>query len=67
MHAIEVAELGGPEVLGYVETAIPSPGPGEVLIKADADRRQLRRHLLPVWHVSTPAAVHPWQRGVRHR
>ena len=36
MNAIEVAELGGPEVLGYVETAIPSPGPGEALIKADA-------------------------------
>jgi NADPH:quinone reductase len=36
MHAIEVTELGGPEVLDYVETVVPSPGPGEVLIKADA-------------------------------
>jgi NADPH2:quinone reductase len=36
VHAIEVSELGGPEVLDYVETAIPSPEPGEVLIKADA-------------------------------
>jgi NADPH:quinone reductase len=36
MHAIEVSELGGPEVLAYVETTVPSPGPGEVLIKADA-------------------------------
>src|SRR3954469_7218776 len=36
MHAIEVAEHGGPEVLQYVEKSDPSPGPGEVLIKAEA-------------------------------
>ena len=36
MHAIEVAETGGPEVLRYVETPKPSPGPGRVLIKAEA-------------------------------
>ncbi len=36
MHAIEVAETGGPEVLRYVEKPVPSPGPGEVLIKSDA-------------------------------
>jgi NADPH2:quinone reductase len=36
MHAIEVAEIGGPEVLDYVEKPQPSPGPGEVLIKAEA-------------------------------
>jgi NADPH2:quinone reductase len=36
MHAIEVAEHGGPEVLRYVETSQPSPGPGQVLIKAEA-------------------------------
>jgi len=36
MHAIEVAEHGGPEVLSYVERPRPSPGPGEVLIKAEA-------------------------------
>jgi NADPH:quinone reductase len=36
MHAIEVAEHGGPEVLRYVEKPQPSPGPGEVLIKAEA-------------------------------
>ena len=35
MHAIEVSETGGPEVLRYVETAQPTPGPGEVLIKAE--------------------------------
>jgi NADPH2:quinone reductase len=36
MRAIEVAEHGGPEVLRYVEKPEPSPGPGELLIKAEA-------------------------------
>jgi NADPH2:quinone reductase len=36
MKAIEVAETGGPEVLTYVDTERPTPGPGEVLIKAEA-------------------------------
>lgn len=36
MHAIEIAETGGPEVLRYVETPTPRPGRGEVLIHADA-------------------------------
>jgi NADPH:quinone reductase len=36
MHAIEVAEIGGPEVLRYVEKARPSPAAGEVLVKAEA-------------------------------
>lgn len=36
MYAIEVSETGGPEVLTRVEKSPPSPGPGEVLIKAEA-------------------------------
>ncbi|MCV7434015.1 quinone oxidoreductase family protein [Mycolicibacterium bacteremicum] len=36
MHAIEVAQTGGPEVLTYVEKPEPSPGPGQVLIRAEA-------------------------------
>lgn len=36
MHAIEVTETGGPEVLTYVEQPQPTPGAGEVLIKAEA-------------------------------
>jgi NADPH:quinone reductase len=36
MHAIQISETGGPEVLRYVEVPQPSPGPGEVLIKAEA-------------------------------
>jgi NADPH2:quinone reductase len=36
MYAIEVAETGGPEVLNHVEKPQPTPGPGQVLIKAEA-------------------------------
>lgn len=36
MHAIEVAETGGPEVLRYADKPRPSPAAGEVLIKAEA-------------------------------
>ncbi|MDD4865857.1 MAG: quinone oxidoreductase [Mycobacterium sp.] len=36
MHAIEVVETGGPEVLRYVDAPQPTPGPGEVLIRAEA-------------------------------
>jgi len=36
MYAIEVERTGGPEVLSYVDKPLPSPGPGEVLIKAEA-------------------------------
>lgn len=36
MHAVEVTKTGGPEVLRYVDKPTPAPGPGEVLIKADA-------------------------------
>ncbi|MCV7092749.1 quinone oxidoreductase family protein [Mycobacterium interjectum] len=36
MHAIEISEIGGPEVLRYVDVPEPTPGPGELLIKAEA-------------------------------
>ena len=36
MYAIEVSETGGPEVLAYVDKPQPNPGPGQVLIKAEA-------------------------------
>jgi NADPH:quinone reductase len=36
MHAIEVSRTGGPEVLRYVDTPQPTPGPGELLIQAEA-------------------------------
>src|SRR6218665_375001 len=36
MHAIEVPQTGGPEVLRNVDKPQPIPGPGQVLIKAEA-------------------------------
>lgn len=36
MHAIEITQTGGPEVLTYVERPRPTPGPGEVLINVEA-------------------------------
>jgi NADPH:quinone reductase len=36
VYGIEVAATGGPDVLSYVEISQPSPGAGEVLIKAKA-------------------------------
>ena len=57
MHAIEVAETGGPEVMRNVEQPTPSPGPDEVSIKAEAIgvnfvdtyfRSGLYRHELPL-------------------
>ena len=36
MKAIQISRTGGPDVLDYVEVPTPSPGPGEVLVKAEA-------------------------------
>ena len=36
VHAIEVSEHGGPEVLRYVDKPQPEPGHGELLIKTEA-------------------------------
>jgi NADPH2:quinone reductase len=36
MKAIQISRTGGPDVLDYVDVPTPSPGPGEVLVKADA-------------------------------
>ena len=36
MRAIDPAQPGGPEVLEPVERPVPSPGPGEVLIRVEA-------------------------------
>lgn len=36
MRAIEITELGGPEILKLTETADPKPGNGQVLIKVDS-------------------------------
>ncbi|MQY21006.1 quinone oxidoreductase family protein [Nocardia macrotermitis] len=36
MHAIQVSELGGPEVLHYTEVSDPVIGPGQVLVDTEA-------------------------------
>lgn len=36
MHAIAVAQIGGPDVLRRIEVPPPTPGPGEVLIETAA-------------------------------
>ena len=36
MHAIEVAEAGGPEQLRWVEVEDPAPGPGQLLVRPAA-------------------------------
>ena len=36
MKAIQISRTGGPEVLEYVDLPTPKPGPGEVLVRADA-------------------------------
>ena len=36
MRAIEISEFGGPDVLQVAQRGVPSPGPGEVLIKVVA-------------------------------
>lgn len=36
MKVIQINRTGGSDVLGYVDAATPSPGPGEVLVRAQA-------------------------------
>jgi NADPH2:quinone reductase len=36
MKAIQISRTGGPEVLEYVDLPTPKPGPGEVLVRAEA-------------------------------
>jgi NADPH2:quinone reductase len=36
MKVIQIKRTGGPDVLEYVDVPTPSPGPGQVLVKADA-------------------------------
>jgi NADPH:quinone reductase-like Zn-dependent oxidoreductase len=42
-RTIKFAKAGGPEVLEFIETQVPAPGPREVRIKVKANRHQPRR------------------------
>jgi NADPH2:quinone reductase len=41
MKAIQVSEVGGPEVLALVDLAVPDPKPNEALVQIEAAGRQL--------------------------
>lgn len=36
MHAVEISEVGGPEVLNWAEVPSPLPGPGELVVRLAA-------------------------------
>jgi NADPH:quinone reductase len=36
MHAIQITEPGGPEVMKWTELPTPDPGPGEILVRIEA-------------------------------
>ncbi len=42
-RTIQFAKAGGPEVLEFLDTDIPAPGPAEVRINVKGDRYQPRR------------------------
>jgi NADPH:quinone reductase-like Zn-dependent oxidoreductase len=42
MLAVRIDMHGGTEVLRTVQVATPTPGPGQVLVRHDGDRGQLR-------------------------
>ncbi|MAG37723.1 MAG: alcohol dehydrogenase [Dehalococcoidia bacterium] len=58
MRAIQVTELGGPEVLKLVELPEPDPGPGEVLIRVAAAGINFTDTLRRTGHRLTPPLPH---------
>ena len=36
MHAIQITETGGPEVMKWTELPTPAPGAGEILVRIEA-------------------------------
>lgn len=64
MRAVQCHAYGPPEVLGLEEVAVPVPGPGEVLIGAEAisvgfAQTQMRRNAFPapMWRPSFPMVL----------
>ncbi|MFF7726111.1 zinc-binding alcohol dehydrogenase family protein [Streptomyces sp. NPDC008001] len=61
---IRIHEFGGPEVMRVEETPVPQPGPGEVLIAAEAisvgfAQTQMRRNIFPapMWRPEFPVVL----------
>ena len=70
MRAVTISAFGGPEVLELVEDApVPEAGEGQVLIRVQPRRRQLRRHARPreLLPLLLRAAAGPRRRGRRRR
>ncbi|HZG06048.1 MAG TPA: zinc-binding dehydrogenase [Streptomyces sp.] len=64
MRTIRFHEFGGPEVLRLEDTPVPRPGPGQVLIAAEAvsvgfAQTQMRRDIFPapMWHPRFPVVL----------
>ncbi len=64
MRAVRIHEYGGPEVLRTEEVPIPEPGPGQVLIAAEAvsvgfAQTQMRRNIFPapMWRPEFPVTL----------
>ncbi|MFF5639250.1 zinc-binding alcohol dehydrogenase family protein [Streptomyces sp. NPDC012825] len=64
MRAVRIHEYGGPEVLRTEEVPIPEPGPGQVLIEAEAvsvgfAQTQMRRNAFPapMWRPEFPITL----------
>ncbi|MGK5729235.1 quinone oxidoreductase family protein [Streptomyces sp. URMC 124] len=64
MRVIRIREFGGPEVMRVEETPVPQPGPGEVLIAAEAisvgfAQTQMRRNIFPapMWRPEFPIVL----------
>ena len=60
MHAAQIQEFGGPEVLGWTETDDLTAGPGEVLLAVEAAGVD---YLVAV----NPGCLRQWQTGLARR
>ncbi|MGW7430599.1 hypothetical protein ACWGIN_13730 [Streptomyces sp. NPDC054861] len=59
MRAIQVYEVGGPEVLQVAEVDQPRPGPGEAIVEVAASGVNFLDVYYREGRYSLPAALHP--------
>ena len=60
MHAVTIAEPGGPEVLSWAEVPDPEPGPGEVLVQVAASAVNRADLLQRQGHYDPPPGTSPY-------